>query len=406
MKRFNKNIILFIASFLIIIFGFNSLYLEDLFSATKDFTEQCKTDSFFNSFIEFKDDVENIASKKIRYRDVLMNINSLKDNIINTRIITKDEDVIVKTDNGYLVKPQDYISDNELDQVVEKIQNLYNFTAEEQSKFLYVAAPQKGYGVSLPKNVDDHRTDNYDRFINKMELSKIPMLDLTNKLVKENKYSEELFFVTDHHWTPKTAFWANEQVCKKLNEFYNFKYDTNFLDLTNYNIKTYNNYFLGSYGKKTGLYFAKGGADDIDIITPKFDTKLVEEQPLKSQTRSGDFTQTVMYIEYVQQKDYYNLNPYATYSGGDFRLQIIKNELNPNGEKILLIRDSFACALTPFLALNTSELHVVDIRDFDYFVGEKINVYEYIKTEKPDYVVVLYNGVESIKGSNQKFEFN
>ena len=88
-------------------------------------------------------------------------------------------------------------------------------------------------------------------------------------------------------------------------------------------------------------------------------------------------------------KDYYNVNTYATYSGGDFRLQIMKNNNNPNGEKMVLIRDSFSCVVAPFLALQTSELHIIDDRDGDYPSGEKVNIEEYIKEIKPDYVVAI-----------------
>ena len=104
-------------------------------------------------------------------------------------------------------------------------------------------------------------------------------------------------------------------------------------------------------------------------------------------------------------KDYYKINTYATFSGGDFRLQIIKNNLNANGKKVLLIRDSFACVVAPFLALQTSELHVCDVRDYEYYVGDKLNIDEYIKEIKPDYVIVLYTGVSRIEELHGKYDF-
>lgn len=405
MKKFNKNIILFVVCFLIVAFGFNKPYFESLADSAKDFSAQIEEVGIFSAFDAFTADIEDASTVKIAYHNALMDINSIKDNLLNTRIITKGEDTIIKTDSGSLVKAQGYISDSELDTVVEKIQKLYSFTKNSDAQFLYVAAPQKGYGVSLPKNVDDYRTENTDRFLSKMQQAEIPTLDLIEKLTDQNIMSEDLFFVTDHHWTPNTAFWANAQICNTLNEYYGFKFNEQFNNLKNYNIKTYKNHFLGSYGKKTGTYFARGGADDIDIITPNFETKLIEEQPIKSQIRSGDFTQTVMYMENVEGKDYYAKNPYAAYCGGDFRLQIVKNELNPDGDKILLIRDSYACAVAPFLSLNASELHITDIRDFGHFVGEKMDMYKYIEKIKPDYVIVLYNGVESIETSNSKYEW-
>jgi len=70
---------------------------------------------------------------------------------------------------------------------------------------------------------------------------------------------------------------------------------------------------------------------------------------------------------------------------------------------VLLIRDSFACAAAPFLALQTGELHVCDVRNGSYYVGDKLNMKEYIEQIKPDYVLVLYTGIESIADSKYDF---
>lgn len=129
-----------------------------------------------------------------------------------------------------------------------------------------------------------------------------------------------------------------------------------------------------------------------------------EEQPFKNEKRNGKFEDTVLFLENMK-KDSYGVNTYATYSGGDFRLQIMKNNLNPNGKKILLIRDSYACVVAPFLALQTSELHICDMRNYEYYVGNKLNAEEYIKQIKPDYVLVLYSGVFSIEKSSGRYDF-
>ena len=129
-----------------------------------------------------------------------------------------------------------------------------------------------------------------------------------------------------------------------------------------------------------------------------------EEQPFKKEVREGTFEETVLFMENME-KDYYHKNAYATYSGGDFRLQIMKNKLNPDGKKILVVRDSFACAVAPFLALHTSELHLCDVRSFKYFVGDKMNMGDYIRELRPDYVLVLYNSIVSMQYSDGKYNF-
>ena len=44
------------------------------------------------------------------------------------------------------------------------------------------------------------------------------------------------------------------------------------------------------------------------------------------------------------------------------------------------------------MSLNTSQLYVTDVRSDAFYVGEKINVPEYIEKIRPDCVMVFYSG--------------
>lgn len=397
MKKFNKNIIVFVFSFVFIGLGFGRGFIVEMGRAARDLVIEMR-EGGSDSISNFTERVDEGSSKQLSYHDLLMDIDSKKQYILNTRIVNKDSDTIVKTDLETLVVLRNNTSDEYITEVVSKIDQLHQAATENGAEFLYVAAPVKGYGFALPENVTDYITSNYDRFVEELAAQNIPTLDLTAELMAEGKYNEDIFFQTDHHWKPEIGFWAAGEICRSLNTKYGFEFNSQYTDLENYEVKTYQDWFLGSYGKKVGTYFTAGGADDIDLITPKFDTDLTEEQPFKNQVRTGSFTDTVLYMDNISTRDYYGKNPYAAYSGGDFRLQIVRNNLNTEGKKILLIRDSYACAVAPFLALNAGELHIVDLRDFSYFVGEKINVYEYIQEIDPDYVLVLFSGVANTSG--------
>ena len=62
----------------------------------------------------------------------------------------------------------------------------------------------------------------------------------------------------------------------------------------------------------------------------------------------------------------------------------MRNENNPDGPRIVLIRDSFSCALAPFLALQCSQLTTIDLR---YYEG---NLAEELEQMQPDLVLLLY----------------
>ena len=261
------------------------------------------------------------------------------------------------------------------------------------AELLYVLPPVKGYDLEYPENAEDFTKSNFDRFAEELSEEEIPTLNLISEKEEEDISDEEMFFITDHHWKPREGgLWAAEKICEELG--------LPVYDEDDFAVREYEDAFLGSQGKKVGCFFSPLGLDDIEILIPEFETSLHEEIPSKGTDRDGSFGE-LLYMGNIEPRDLYSKNPYATYSGGDFREQIITNNNNPAGKKIVIIRDSFGCALTPFLALSTSELHILDIRDGGY-AAEKPDVRKYIEKVDPDYVLILYSGVANNAG---QFDF-
>lgn len=400
MKRVNRHLLLFACAFLFLAAGFSKEYFQQMRHTLGKLVYDIRMNDA-EGIDRFIEQVNSNASEFLHCRYDLLNINSLRDNLLNTRIITKDNETILKTHSDSLIswnsKP---ISDAKLADIATSVSNIYSTSQETGAQFLYIAAPEKGVFCTAPENVTDYSTFNYERLVSALEELSVPVLDLAEEMRNGGLSSEDAFFRTDHHWKPSTGFWAANTICSELRSRYGFPFDPYFCDINNYTVTTYKNWFLGSYGKKTGLYFTNGGADDIDLILPAFETQLTEQQPLKNTSRSGTFDETVIYRENILEKDFYQLNPYAAYSGGDFRLQIIRNHQNPNGKTAVVIRNSFACVVTPFLSLNLSEIHLLDTRDFIY--GASINVHEYIRKIQPDYVLILCAGTEVIDEGIEK----
>lgn len=406
MKKFNKNIIVFVAVFLFIGFGFTSEYIQSLKTAVYDLIFEDIAGGNGEWLSNFSENVEQIPSDELRYHKQLLDVDSLKQNVLNTRIIVKDDATLLKTDTGSIIWSQKkYLSDEALDESIERIGQLQNFVNSHDGEFLYVAAPFKGYGLSLPENAEDYNETNYDRMLEKLKNANIPTLNLAALMKAEGLLNEDSYFETDHHWKPEAGFWATGAICEELFERYGFDYNRDYTDLSNFHIDTYKEWFLGSLGRKVGRYYTPGGVEDISLITPAFETNLTDKQPLKEQVKEGNFKESVLYMENIEGMNHYYQNPYVVYSGGDFRLQIIQNNLNTEGKKILIVRDSFACVVTPFLALNASEVHVLDVRDANYYYGDKLDVYEYIREIQPDYVLALYAGASGVTDSDGRYDF-
>ena len=352
----------------------------------------------------FTAEINERSSNSLSYHSQLINLNSFINKKLDINVIKKGTETLVKTDSDQLISIQEFVSDDDIDEVVNRINDVYLVSKKNNANFLFVGTPCKGYDFSLPQHITNYAPTNFDRFMNKLEIKKIPNINLVQQMKSEGIYSEEIFFKTDHHWTPETGFYANNTICLKLNDLYKFEFNPYYNDLNNYNKQIYKDWFLGAYGKKVGLYFTDSGADDITLITPKFSTNLTVEFPLKNKKTTGSFEETIIYKEHIETKDYFNLNPYAAYSGGDFRIQKILNNANPSGKKFVIIRDSYSCVVTPFLALNASELHLLDMRSF--IPDKNINALEYINNIKPDYVIVILSGIYSIENSQCRYDFN
>lgn len=405
MKKFNKNCILFAFFVIFVISGIWGKCFINLRSATEEFAvNMCHGN--LGSFSDFRSKTSDLLMGNISYHNGMMTVNSIKENLLGTRIIKKGDDIVVKSDSGKLCGNgfKEAVTELQADEVIDKISELKDVCDKNNTPFLYCLIPGKECFETFPANIKNSSKEDYNLFVSKMNESDIPFLDILPKLRQNGIKDTDIHFNTDHHWKPYCGFVGTKILCEELNNRYGFEYKQEYTDINNFSVKTYKNHFLGSRGKKTGLYFSWLGADDFDLITPKFKTDFSEIRPATNSVRTGSFENSLLFNENMK-KDYYNINAYATYSGGDFRCQIMKNNLNTNSKKILLIRDSFACVIAPFLALQTGELHICDVRNYAYYVGEKPNIEQYIKEIKPDYVIVTYYNVYSLDESNGKYDF-
>ena len=314
--------------------------------------------------------------------------------VINDVDISKD---VVKLNNGYL----SFYGHVQLDTsgLIENTLEFNDFLEEEGIPLLYIQAPFKinKYDTQLPDGITDYNNKKADDFLAGIESSRINTLDLRESMNDDNLDYYSMFFKTDHPWTPKAGLWAFGKISEKLNKDYDFYIDMSLADDDNYSVKTYKDWFLGSEGKRTGIYYT--GIDDFDVITPKFDTEFDFEVPSRGIYRKGDFSESLMDWSRFGTKDYFDELPYSTYSGGDVNYIDINNYKNKDGKKILLIKDSFSSVVIPFLAQGCSELELVDVRESD-----KIDLRKYIKDSNPDIVIIMYNPSIMYKESNA-FDF-
>lgn len=277
-----------------------------------------------------------------------------------------------------------------------QLKRLQTALAERDVGFFYAQAPSKlepGAEV-LPYGVDDPSNACADALMEQLEALDIDHLDLRETLAEAGGAWTDWFYKTDHHWSQDTAFTAFQAMAGQLQRYRQtlpaaggtkrqaISIDPKLTDPGSYDVETLPRFFLGSQGKRVGSLYA--GADDFALWTPKFPS-LLHYDARPQYDRFGDAAETVLFPQRVEEKDWFGDNPYTYYAGGDYGYAQITNYYNPDGPKLLLIRDSFACAVTPYLALASSQLTTIDPR---YFYGDLLS---YVDQLQPDVVVVLYS---------------
>ena len=263
--------------------------------------------------------------------------------------------------------------------------------------YLYIAAPQKiQRGVELlPRGLEESGNATCDAYLAELDRLGVEYLDLRPVFESNGIYSN-WFFRTDHHWKPEAAFFAWQYLSGELDLRYGYETPAALTNPKNWSTRVLDDFFLGSQGKRVGSLYA--GVDDFTIYTPKFDTNLTYTNSDGSFDRSGPFAQSVCFPERVAERDWFNGNPYTYYSGGDYAMATMVNHNNPKGPKVVLLRESFSCALAPFLALSCSELTTIDLR---HFSGDLMDT---VRELEPDLVLTLYTA--SSTGLDNMFNFD
>lgn len=278
------------------------------------------------------------------------------------------------------------VEETEVEFAVTRMTELKNELEKQGIPLLYVQAPFKvaSDGGSLPANKTDYADINANRFLEGLQQNKVDYLDLRTYLRNGEKSQKELFFDTDHHWRTETAFDATWHLAREMNRTYGFHIQDSFMSLESYKVVTYKDFFQGSMGRRVGIQY--GGLDDFTYIQPDFPTNLTVEQHDKNYDAvvTGDFSESMIVRDNLNPAKPVDTNRYAVYRGDNAEL-VFKNNLLAQ-DRLILIKDSFALPVYSFLAPAIKETRALDMR---YFDG---NVVEYAKENKPQLVVVLYNG--------------
>lgn len=200
----------------------------------------------------------------------------------------------------------------------------------------------------------------WKRVIQSLEL---PSADLFQAL--QEHAESAIFYRTDHHWTSLGAFWGYSSLAGILG------YTPR--SLYSYTPETVSENFYGTAYSSSG--FSWVSPDRIEIF--------VRESPVVTRyERSSSSAGSLYDPSKLAHKDQYSF-----FLGGNAPRVVIKTD-KADLPKLLILRDSYADCLVPFLLEHFSEIHLLDLR---YYAS---SVPDYIEDESVDSVLLLY-GMEN-----------
>lgn len=195
---------------------------------------------------------------------------------------------------------------------------------------------------------------------------------------------EYIYFKTDHHWTMDGSYYAYKAFCEKSGMYAMGKEQFTCRE---------NGDFYGSLYEKAKASLGKQEKDTIYY----YDIAEKNDISIKMRAEDGITEYGIGSPLFHTEKQNYSM-----FFGGDNPLMEITNNSKPDGKTLMVLKDSYANALLPWLINNYKTIVVIDPRSFKGKVSDEIARYcpddfaviNYVfSTTYPDYCQMLADTV-------------
>lgn len=175
-----------------------------------------------------------------------------------------------------------------------------------------------------------------------------------------------IYYRTDHHWTSLGAYYGYCALMDGLG--------LPCRDLSEYHRQTVSTDFYGTTYSASGFSWIRPDSIETYVDGDAAEVESYARGPSNAPTESGLYVQT-----FLGKKDQYSM-----FLGGVTPLLHITTK-NAGAPSLLIVRDSYADSLVPFLTDGFSSIDLIDLR---YYKG---SVADYVKEHDIDSVLVLYS---------------
>lgn len=216
--------------------------------------------------------------------------------------------------------------------------DIYNLVIPSAIEF-YLPQKYKNKGITADEK------ENIDYVYSLMDEG-IKTVDAYSNMKKAADAGEYIYFRTDHHWTVRGAYAAYEAFCEEAG--------FTPVPLESMEKKVIEN-FVGTLYGQTQDSVLRDNPDYVEYFIPPVETetyRYVKNEPYTPY-------KSTIWADYATGGG----NTYSVFLHGDLPLTHIKTNAN-TGRKILVVKESFGNAFSPFLISHYDEVFIVDQRYF------------------------------------------
>lgn len=296
---------------------------------------------------------------------------------------------VVKDKNGYLHNGNFWVGFwDDTKELGIRARRMKDAVEAQGSRFGFVIMPMK-----TPKEGSEYWGIPYNDYNGQAESLKnwldyysVEYLDLGEVIKQSGLSYEETFFKTDHHWTPRAAFYGFCQVVEWMNRSWDAGLDPEgrHRDIAEYEIKVLEGLMLGSQGRDTGYVYAEG-MEDYEVLIPKEKGDYLWQFGNRKEEldeKRGVFEETMLDLHV--KGNIYDALATRTYLNDINEFDHLENLDSPEGKKLLLLRDSYTSPLASFLIQTCGEIDLMWTQRYES--GE---IETYLEENQYDYVLLM-----------------
>ena len=308
----------------------------------------------------FGDEFEKYLSDHLAGRDLFVGINAYFDMIMGRNSLGD----IYNAKDGYLINAP---KTNPEDTFVKNMNNIESFTVTHDLDATLMIIPSAGYIMEdkLPAFHGKYRDG--ELFKKACELTpSVRFFDTRSHLADSYAEGVQVYYKTDHHITSEGSYALYKEYCDLVGASYPEKDE--------YIVERYDG-FRGTTYSGNGYFL--NGSDTLEIWDSGLEVNVTLEE------KDSKKTDKLFYREHL-----HNMDMYPVYLDGNHSYVHIENPRGKSGN-LLVIRDSYAQNLAPFLAYNYKNIYMLDMRYY------RNNMKVFLEDKNIDSVLYVY-GIDTL----------